>query len=93
MNAIILIAATSALVALALSGCGRRGELAFPKPAASGAVAAANPATPATPVGAKAPPKPGELIAPTPQERPARSDELLRQSEQRQSDEFDLPPS
>jgi hypothetical protein len=32
-------------------------------------------------------------MTPSPQARPMRSDELLKQSEERQTDEFDLPPS
>lgn len=35
---------------------------------------------------------PDELLTPTVQARPGRSVELLRRSERRQDDEFDLPP-
>ena len=43
--------------------------------------------------GATAQRTPTELVTPTPQQRPQRSDDLLKKSEQRRSDEFDLPPS
>lgn len=48
---------------------------------------------PVAPYGASAQPTPPALVTPTPQQRPERSDDLLRKSEQRRSDEFDLPPS
>lgn len=48
---------------------------------------------PVAPYGASATPTPNQLIAPSPQQRPQRSDELLKSSEQRRSDEFDLPPT
>ncbi|MDF2494356.1 hypothetical protein [Sphingomonas sp.] len=47
---------------------------------------------PVAPYGATATPTPAELLTPSPQARPGRSDEVLRNSEQRRSDEFDLPP-
>ena len=47
---------------------------------------------PAPPYGAVATPTPDDLLKPNPQARPGRSDELLRNSEERRSDEFDLPP-
>ncbi len=75
---------TGAVLALiATTGCGRRADLSYPE-GSSG---------PATPAGASAPPTPPELVAPTTQARPKRSDELLRQSEEREADEFDLPPA
>ena len=78
-----LLAATLALALIATAGCGRRADLAYPE-GSSG---------PATPAGASAPPTPPELVEPTTQARPKRSDELLRQSEEREADEFDLPPA
>ena len=48
---------------------------------------------PVAPYGAAATPTPTQLVTPTPQQRPQRSDELLKSSEQRRSDEFDLPPT
>ncbi len=47
---------------------------------------------PVAPYGATETPKPGQLLTPDTQARPGRSDELLRNSEERRSDEFDLPP-
>jgi hypothetical protein len=52
--------------------------------------------------GASLPPKPDtaeatptsdDLLRPSDQSRPKRNDELLRNSEKRKSDRFDLPPS
>ncbi len=37
-------------------------------------------------------PKADDLLAPPVQTRPARSDDLIESSEERRSDEFDLPP-
>lgn len=68
---------------LALAGCGAAKELQ-PAPGA---------ALPVAPYGAKATPTPAQLLTPTTQQRPQRSDELLRNSEQRRSDDFDLPPN
>ncbi len=76
-----LMLAGAAMVLLA--GCGSRADLAYP-------VGATGPATPA---GASAPPTPQELVEPSTQARPKRSDELLKRSEEQQSDEFDLPPA
>ncbi len=78
----LLIAGTT-LALLASAACGRREQLAFPAGAQG----------PTTPVGAETPPTAAELVVPSSQARPRRSDELLRQSEERQSDEFDLPPT
>ncbi len=81
MKTVLSLIAVTAL--LATTGCGRRAELAYPE-GSSG---------PATPAGASAPPPPAKLVDPPTQARPSRSDELLRQSEEREADEFDLPPS
>jgi len=70
-------------LALTLAGCGAAKELQ-PAPGAS---------LPVAPYGAKATPTPAQLLTPTTQQRPQRSDELLRNSEQRRSDDFDLPPN
>lgn len=78
-----LMLSAAALALVTTAGCGRRADLAYPE-GASG---------PATPAGASAPPTPAELVEPSAQSRPKRSDELLKQSEERQSDEFDLPPA
>lgn len=72
-----------ATLVVALAGCGRRADLAYPAGAPG----------PAVPTGESRAPTPAELMTPSPQARPMRSDELLKQSEERQTDEFDLPPS
>jgi len=68
---------------LALSACGGREEL---RPAAGESL-------PPKPYAVEATPTPSELMTPSVQARPRRSDELLRQSEQRREDRFDLPPN
>lgn len=68
--------------AILLAACGNKGEL---KPAAGGSL-------PPKPYGAVATPTPTELVQAPPQTRPTRSDEVLRSSETRRSDEFSLPP-
>ncbi|WP_343526615.1 hypothetical protein [Sphingomonas sp.] len=70
------------LVALGLAGCGAANKL---QPAKGDSL-------PVAPRGATATPTPQQLLTATPQQRPQRSDELLRQSEERRSDDFDLPP-
>lgn len=47
---------------------------------------------PRKPVGAAATPTPEQLMTADTQARPERSDELLKRSEQRKDDKFDLPP-
>ena len=69
-------------LALALSGCG----------AADGLKPAEGKMLPVAPYGAKTRPTPAQLLTPTTQQRPKRSDELLTQSDERRSVEFDLPP-
>ncbi|MFN3433031.1 MAG: hypothetical protein ACK4ZY_01420 [Sphingomonas sp.] len=71
------------VVALMLAGCGAAKPLQ-PAPGAS---------LPPAPYGATATPTPTQLLTPTTQQRPQRSDELLRNSDQRRSDAFDLPPN
>lgn len=77
----ILIVTTMAAAAL-LGACGAKEDL---KPPAS------QPA-PVVPLGATRPPTTEELTTPDAQAKPARSDELLKRSEPRQPDDFDLPP-
>jgi hypothetical protein len=76
----------SRLVLLALpallTGCGAAREL---KPRDGETL-------PVAPYGARAVPTRDQLIKPTTQQRPARTDELLTSSEARRTDEFDLPP-
>ena len=67
---------------LLLAGCGAREEL---KPAQGAAL-------PLAPYGAEATPTPQDLLKPPVQTRPARSDDLIQSSDQRRSDEYDLPP-
>lgn len=50
-------------------------------------------ALPVAPYGAAATPTPAQLVDPTPQQRPQRSDELLHRSDKRRADPFDLPPT
>ena len=70
------------LGALPLVGCGSATQL---KPAKGNHL-------PVAPYGATTPPTALQLLTPTSQERPQRSDELLTNSMARRSDEFDLPP-
>ncbi len=71
------------LIALAcLSACGKVGPL---KPAAGQA-------PPAKAYGSDRIAGSEELVAPSEQARPGRSDELMRRSERRNDDPFDLPP-
>ena len=71
-----------AIALLLLTGCGASRGL---KPAPGDTL-------PAAPYGATATPTPADLLTPATQARPGRSDELLRNSDERRSDEFDLPP-
>ncbi len=80
-KAFALLTAGAACVA-ALGACGKQEDL---KPVAGQA-------PPPLPVGAKTQPTTEELTTPDAQARPARSDELLKRSEQREPDDFDLPP-
>jgi hypothetical protein len=68
---------------LALAACGAAREL---KPAPGQSL-------PVAPYGATAPLKPSQLLTASSQARPVRSDEVLRSSEERQGNEFDLPPA
>ncbi len=70
-------------IVLALAACGAAREL---KPAEGKKL-------PIAPYGATATPTPNQLLTASSQSRPERSDELLRQSEERQGNEFDLPPA
>ena len=68
--------------ALLLGAWGNKGDL---NPAAGGSL-------PPKPYGAVATPTPADLVQAPPQTRPTRSDEVLRSSEERRGDEFELPP-
>ena len=65
-----------------LGGCGVRAPLQ-PEPGQ---------ALPVAPETAARQPTSEELLAPPPIARPARVDELLTRSEEREEDRFDLPP-
>jgi hypothetical protein len=69
-------------LALAIAGCGKVGDLE-PK---------AGQAMPAKAIGQTELPTAEELNTPSVQTRPGRSDELMRRSERRRDDPFDLPP-
>jgi hypothetical protein len=68
---------------LALAGCGMREPL---RPAEGQAM-------PPAPAMASRAMTTDELMAPPPVARPGRVDELLRRSEEREDDRFDLPPA
>ena len=70
------------LLLLALSACGARGPL---KPEKGTPL-------PVAPYGATATPTPEQLLSSSPQARPERSDELLKNSDERGRNDFDLPP-
>jgi hypothetical protein len=70
-------------VALLLGGCG----------ASSGLKPTKGAALPVAPYGARATPTPAQLLTASNQARPQRNDELLTNSEERRSDEFNLPPA
>lgn len=76
------ILVTTFAAAALLGACGAKEDL---KPAA-------NQPAPAIPVGATRAPTTEELTTPDAQAKPARSDELLKRSERREPDDFDLPP-
>ena len=70
-----------ALLALALAGCGLREPLRLPE----------GEAAPPPPMASR-PLTTDEMLTPPPIARPERVDELLRRSEEREDDRFDLPP-
>ncbi|MFS0737866.1 hypothetical protein ABC347_12520 [Sphingomonas sp. 1P06PA] len=70
------------ILAVGAAGCGRRDAL---RPAAGETL-------PRKPALAATQPTVDQLLTPEPLARPERSEELLRRSEQREDDRFDLPP-
>jgi hypothetical protein len=74
--------AVAGIVIICLSACGGREPLR-PKPGDS---------LPVAPAMAARAPTTEELLTPPPVARPDRVDELLRRSEPREDDRFDLPP-
>jgi hypothetical protein len=71
-----------ALLALLAAGCGLREPLT-PPPGGS---------LPVAPMAAREPPGADLLLTTPPIARPVRVDELIRRSEPREDDRFDLPP-
>ena len=71
-----------ALCIALLGGCGKMAEL---KPAAGEPL-------PVKPLMARTTPTPDELMTAPPYARPDRVDELIKKSEARTADPFDLPP-
>jgi len=67
---------------IALAGCGSREAL---RPATGKAL-------PPKPAMAATTPTVDQLLTPPPEARPERSDELLKRSEERPDDRFNLPP-
>ena len=70
------------LSALAITACGGREPL---QPAQGEGM-------PVAPAMAQTEPTTDDLLEPSTQQRPERVDELLRRSEEREADPFDLPP-
>ena len=66
-----------------LAACGSKKELVRPQ----------GDPVPPKPAFAETAPTSDELLAPDSQSRPERSDELLRRSQRREDDRFDLPPT
>ncbi len=69
-------------IVLLAAGCGLREPLQ-PPPGES---------LPVAPMAAREAPSPERLLTPPPIARPVRVDELLRRSEPREDDRFDMPP-
>jgi len=76
------VSARVLLLPLALAGCGSAAGLK-PPPGRE---------LPPPAYGQAQRPTSDQLLTPTTQQRPQRADELLRQSDERRADEFDLPP-
>ncbi len=74
--------AVGLMLMLGLAGCGSTATL---RPRTGEAL-------PPKPLAARTAPDADALITPSDQARPARNDDVLRQSEVRAPDRFDLPP-
>lgn len=74
---------TALILVAALAACGSKKALVRP----------AGDRTPPVPAYADRAPTSDELVTPDTQARPQRSDEVLRRSERREDDKFDLPPT
>ena len=79
----LTVLAATGFLAAALAACGSKTDLKPP----------ANQPAAVVPIGATSAPTTEELTTPDAQARPERSDELLKRSEQREPDDFDLPPT
>ncbi|MCW3846964.1 hypothetical protein OF829_06910 [Sphingomonas sp. LB-2] len=77
-----LLAMLALSLPMALGGCGAREALVQPK----------GKPMPVAAYAAQKPPSAEDLLAAPMQTRPARSDDLIESSEERRSDEFELPP-
>ncbi|MCA1748122.1 MAG: hypothetical protein ABR601_01610 [Parasphingopyxis sp.] len=75
-------AVTLAALSLTLASCGAR-EALQPAPGEG---------MPVAPAMARGEPTTDDLLSPSAEQRPERVDELLRRSEEREDDPFDLPP-
>lgn len=82
MNCKSLKAASALAIAMAIAACGKVGDL---EPRAGSAM-------PPKAYGQKTAQTADSLTTPSVQARPGRSDELLKRSERRTDDPFDLPP-
>ncbi|MBZ6378103.1 hypothetical protein B5C34_01525 [Pacificimonas flava] len=74
--------ACAALPLLLLAACGSSGNIAF-----------ADDEHPPAPVGEEQAPTVADLLDPPPQAAPDRLDDIVDRSEERDEDEFDLPPN
>ena len=72
----------AAVALLSLAACGKREAL---RPASGGQL-------PPKPATAAKQPTVNELLTPSVETRPGRNDDVLRRSEERPDDRFDLPP-
>ncbi|RJF93981.1 lipoprotein [Sphingomonas cavernae] len=79
MRKLLIVAA----LATVLAGCGSKKPL----------TRVAGDEVPPAPALARTAPTSEELITPDDQARPERQDEILKQSEEREDDKFDLPPT
>ncbi|MCJ8158953.1 lipoprotein [Sphingomonas sp. LaA6.9] len=79
MRKLVIVSA----LALALAGCGSKKPLARP----------AGDQVPPVPAAARTAPTSEDMLTPDDQARPERQDEILKQSQEREDDKFDLPPT
>ncbi|MGC6330515.1 hypothetical protein [Rhizorhabdus sp. FW153] len=82
MSARRYAACAAAIALLLLAGCGKRDVLRPPE----------GKALPSKPATAATQPTVQDLLTPPVESRPVRSDDVLRRSEERPDDRFNLPP-